>query len=328
MNALRDQKTIKAARRGSITLWAWMVSIGVHAVVLAVFGVVKFSQPAAEDEGQQPTPTAKLSRIKEFIEADVVVPKPKITASEPKVIGAGAGQSAENSSDLAAATNHIFTASKQACQSTGDFARPSVSQSGLSLAGGQAASRGTEFFGSWTGERKICYVVDCSGSMQGIFGRVQQKLKDSITALEPDQYFYIIFFGGNRLIEFGDGKLLRATKQNKSAAYSFIDSVGPAGQTNAMAAMEKVVQIRDSRTGSPSVIYFLTDGFELSAEDARMFSQKVTDTLKESAAAMKVNTIGFWPQNGDRELLETIAQQTGGEFILVADGYNWNNARE
>jgi Mg-chelatase subunit ChlD len=161
--------------------------------------------------------------------------------------------------------------------------------------------------------------------MQGIFSRVQQKLKDSISALEPDQYFYIIFFSGNRLIEFGDGKLLRATKQNKSDAAGFIDSVQPAGTTNAMAAMEKVMQIRDWHTGAPTVVYFLTDGFELTPEDAQLFSKKISAALKETTAPVKVNTIGFWPQTGDRQLLETIASHTGGDFVLVSDSYNWNN---
>ena len=328
MKVPNNPKTANAARKGSITFWAWMVSIGVHAAVFSVFAFVKFAQPAVDDNRRLPIPSAKVSRIKEFIEAEPVIPKPKITSSEQKPASSPAHQSAENNTDKILPSNRVFAASKQALHNIADFARPSVAQNPFSLTVGQIQAKDTEFFASSTGERKICYVVDCSGSMQGIFNRVQQKLKDSISALEPDQYFYIIFFGSDRLIEFGDGKLLRATKQNKSNAAGFIDSVQPAGTTNAMAAMEKVMQIRDSHTGVPSVVYFLTDGFELTPEDAQLFSQKLSAALKETDAPVKVNTIGFWPQTGDRQLLETIAKQTGGDFVLVSDGYNWNNGNK
>jgi len=182
--------------------------------------------------------------------------------------------------------------------------------------------KGVEFFGSWTDQRKVCYLVDCSGSMQGMFGRVQRKLKDSIKGLQPDQYFYIIFFGGDRLFEFGDGELLRARRQAKSAAYDFIDSVRPAGQTNAIAALERAVQIRDSRGAGPSVVYFLTDGFELTTEDEQRFSQKISNLLKRFAPRPRINTIGFWSAGSDRKMLETMAKQSGGEFVFVEDSVN------
>ena len=161
--------------------------------------------------------------------------------------------------------------------------------------------------------------------MQGVFRQVQDKLKQSIQALAPDQYFYIIFFGGDRLYEFGAGslyvgqagRLLRASPKAKSAAYNFIDSIKPWGQTNAWQALQRAVQIRDSKGGSPSVIYFLTDGFELTEQDAHKLPQKVAELLREFAPTAKINTIGFWPASTDREILQSIAEQTGGQCILI-----------
>ncbi len=155
--------------------------------------------------------------------------------------------------------------------------------------------------------------------MQGVFGRVRRKLKESIGNLQQDQYFYIIFFGGGKLFEFGNGRLLRATQKAKLAAYEFIDLIGPAGQTNALAALERAVQIRDSRARSPSVVYFLTDGFELTTEDKQRFSQKIANLLKRFAPTTRINTIGFWPQSSDRQLLKVIARQSGGEFVFIED---------
>jgi Mg-chelatase subunit ChlD len=156
--------------------------------------------------------------------------------------------------------------------------------------------------------------------MHGIFGGVRKKLKESIGDLQPDQYFYIIFFGGDKLFEFGNGRLLRAAQKAKSAAYDFVDAIRPAGRTNALAALERAMQIRDEKGVSPSVVYLLTDGFELATGDEHRFSRKIADLQKRFAPTTRINTIGFWPQNGDRKLLEAIARQSGGKFVFVTDG--------
>ena len=152
-----------------------------------------------------------------------------------------------------------------------------------------------------------------------MFGRVRDELIQSIGNLQPDQYFYIIFFGAGGMFESGNGHLLRATEQAKNTACEFINSVQPSGKTNAFAALERAVQIRDSSGVSPSVIYFLTDGFELAAEETHRFSQRIINLLKRFAPTTKINTIGFWPQGSDRKILETIAAQSGGECVFIAD---------
>ena len=219
--------------------------------------------------------------------------------------------------------NQIFDTAKPgsqapACRWQG-LTKSSASTSALPLAISTNLPKGIEFFGSFTDQRKVCYLVDCSGSMQGVFGQVRKKLSESIRSLQPDQYFYIIFFGGDRLFEYGDGRLLRATEQAKSAAYEFIDSIQPAGQTNALAAMERAVQIRDGRAQKPSVVYFLTDGFELTGEDEQRFSQKIANLLARFAPTTRINTIGFWPQSDDRKMLKKIARQSSGEFVFITD---------
>ncbi|RKY24158.1 MAG: hypothetical protein DRP62_04375 [Planctomycetota bacterium] len=302
-----NQRKVLSRWGGSVALWAWFISITLHLVVLAALGVLKFSRSDA-DYKHRPVPMATVSQVKELIEANPVIPKPKIKKS--------IGDRFRESPRKLLPANQIFGAAKPSSPSISDFARPSA-PTGVSSASGANLPRGIEFFGSRTDRRKVCYVVDCSGSMQGVFRRVQKKLKDSIVALQPDQYFYIIFFGNNRLFEFGDGRLLRATEQARSAACDFIESIQPAGRTNAVAALERAVQIRDSFGVSPSVIYFLTDGFELTMEDAGKFSQKISNLLKSFAPTAKINTIGFWPQSNDRKMLEIIAEQSGGEALII-----------
>jgi len=305
----------RIARRrqiGSVTFWAWMTSIALHAVVLTAFAVTKFSRVEVQSE-QRPVPTAQISQIKKLMQASPVAPKPKIRKlilSETRPV---------QGTDRVLPPTQILVAPKPGRQDLPSLAKTRPSRGVLPLQSSEILPHRIEFFGSWTDQRKICYLVDCSGSMQGLLERVRRKLKESIASLQPDQYFYIIFFGNDKLFEFGDGQLVRATEQTKSAAYNFVDSVQPAGQTNAMAALQRAVAIRDSGGINPSVIYFLTDGFELTTQDVYKFPQQVANLLERFAPTTKINVIAFWPRSEDRKMLETITKQTGGELVLIAD---------
>jgi hypothetical protein len=298
-------------RSGSAALWAWVVSIAVHLVVLTSFSVVRFSHLRAGDK-QRPAPTARISRVEKLIQASPVTPKPKVKRPIREYI-------AKTGEQLLPAIS-ISNTPKPAMQDVSKSILPAASIGrSISPTGRINLPNTVEFFGSWIKERKVCYVVDSSGSMRGMFRQVQKNLKKSVEALQPDQYFYIIFFGGEKLVESGRGRLLRATPKAKSDACSFIDSVRPTGQTNAMAALERAMHTRDSSGYSPAVIYFLTDGFELTTENARNFPQRVSNLLRKFSPKTKINVIGFWPTKSDRKMLETIAAQSGGEFILVCD---------
>jgi hypothetical protein len=310
------QRTVSTCRSGSVTFWAWMASIGTHLTVLTIFGVVRFSHLQAVNE-QRPAPTTKISRVEKFIQTSPVIPKPRVKRLVRENITERDGTKPP---ERLAPPNPTFNAPKPVTQDLPTSFSPasSVGKDRSSIEGVNPPNE-IEFFGSRTQERKVCYVVDSSGSMQGMFGRVRDNLKKSIEALQPDQYFYIIFFGGKELLEFGDGRLLRAAPKAKSAAYSFIDSVQAVGRTNALAALEKAIQVRDGSGNGPAVIYFLTDGFELTTEDTRRFPQRISNLLREISPRTKINVIGFWPAESDRNILGTIAAQSGGEFVLVYD---------
>jgi len=289
-----------ANRRGSIT--AWLLSAGVHVVVLAVFGVVRFSQSCSD------TPTGVrqdcVAQIKKTIDRPVIIPKPKIKkpAFRPGV------KNTQKISETVLPRDRVRLLPTR-------LALPEVSGSLPVFRAGNSGS--IEFFGQRTSRRKICYVVDCSGSMQGLLGRVREQLKSSITRLEPDQYFYIIFFRGKELLESGNGRLVRATVKTKSAACDFVDSVRPGGRTNAVSALKRAMQIKGPGGRSPGLIYFLTDGFDLQTDETAGFAARLETLRRQLAPATKINTIGFWPQQPDRQILESVAGNSGGEFINI-----------
>jgi hypothetical protein len=86
-----------------------------------------------------------------------------------------------------------------------------------------------------------------------------------------------------------------------------------------MAALERALQIRDESGDAPSLVYFLTDGFELTSRNAQRLPQKMANLLRRFAPDTKINTIGFWPAEDDRKMLKIIAEQSGGEFVSVTD---------
>jgi len=303
-------------RKNRVTFWAWTASIGVHLIVLTAFGVVRFSRSQAPQE--RTAPTAQVSRIKRLMQAAPVIPKPKVkrTVRKYPVRTSHKPFSASQILDTAPPTSDDSATSANSTASHDTFSPPGAWESP------PIRPNKIKFFSSTSSQRKVCYLVDCSGSMQGIFARVRKELKQSIGGLQLDQFFYIIFFGADKLFESGDGRMFRATAKQKSAAYDFIDSIRPAGKTNALTALERGLQIRDGSGAAPSVIYFLTDGFELTNADLSRgggprFAQKIVNLQRRFAPKTVINTIGFWPQNSDRMMLEMIATQTKGQFVSV-----------
>jgi hypothetical protein len=286
-------------------MWAWILSVAVHLVLLGVFALVKFSMSSAGTSSAV-TPAVTVTQIEQITKQSLIFPKPKVKKFSLNRLG---GKS--RILDIPTPAKIVPLDKLQQLPQT-------LPAGGTSLpAGGPIVRTSTGFFGQSTSLRKICYVVDCSGSMQGLFAPVRKQLKTSIAALPLDHYFCIIFFGGDRLLESGGGQLQRATPKAKAAAYSFIDSVRLGGITNAIAALEHTMHVCDSAGKGAQLIYFLTDGLDLDRDDTAGFASLIENLRKNLAPAAKINTIGFWAQPNDCEILQAVALRTGGQFTNI-----------
>jgi Mg-chelatase subunit ChlD len=321
-NFLKDRAVAGLGNQGAVKkhrgvkFYALAVSVCVHAVALSIFAAVKITQSTAVP--LQTTAVVSISQAAALAERTAVAPKPKINPVDkgrPIVRTAGKGQSTSIHPALDI-PRQDYRQQRQAGELPEQPARAEV----LTASSGGILPERTEFFGSVAQGRRICYVVDCSGSMQGLWQQVQKGLCESIGQLQPDQYFCVIVFGGGSILESSGGKMVRATEQAKKDAYNFIGSIQPRGATNAVAALEYAIKIRDRTGVGPSLIYFLTDGFELSEQDNSRFAHQVATMLRSFAPKTQINTIGFWPAEQDRKLLEAIAKDSGGEFVVVGDG--------
>jgi len=305
---IRD-KTVRNRQRiagfrvyGGICLWPLFIAVSVHLALLSVLFFVRFSR-ATTAEQNRTVAAARLNRPNESDRDLVLLPKPKtkrtffqkdkravVSAKKPtEIIRAAAGGSRSQSSQQRKQKDFIYFPL--------DF----------------HPRRQAERF------RRICFVVDCSGSMKGMFGRVREELTGLVESLEQDQFFYIIFFGADKLTEFGQGGFVRASKKTRNEAVLFIESIVPSGSTNTLTAFERALQITDGSGTQSDVIYFLTDGFELAGVEKQDIVESISELLIKKGSRCGVNTIGFWPSDDDRKILQMIAQSGGGDAFFIYD---------
>jgi hypothetical protein len=292
-------KMRKLACEGKVQYWALGVSVAIHAVALGVFTGVQLSNPSSNESEEK---SVSMRMVETVLEKPVAKPKPKVETIqriEPKP-----PVKSEQKPLIAEKKEPVVI--KPVTESVVAELKPHVAEPVI---------HEVEFFGQKGIAQRICYVVDCSGSMYGQMYSVKNKLKESILKLNSKQAFCVLFFmDGKQLQMTGAGKLEAATITAKSQAQALIEAVKPAGSTDAIHALECAMRLRDKEGHCPETIYFLTDGFDLD-ESGRLFFVETVERLRESfAPSVVLRTIGFWPQNEDRKMLKTLALNTGGRY--------------
>lgn len=281
---------------------AFSISILLHLVILSTFGAVTFSK-GKEAARKYVTPKVSAARVRKQLKQTPIIPKPKVKEKVVELRKEKQKEFAKKQVKLANNSVDIDLA-KDISQiiETLEIEPQQVSQ--------------IEFFGSQTSMRKVCFVVDCSGSMLGLFREVRNNLKASVSELGPDNYFYVIMFHGTGLIEIGDGKLLRATPANVRRAIRKIDKCPrPFGSPKALEAIKRAIRLKDNSGETAEVIYFLTDGFDFSTDENLSFIESVEKERLTFSPNTRIHSIGFWTNSTDRKMLEKMAKASGGEFI-------------
>jgi len=292
---------------GRYKLWAAAASVVFHIAVLSVLAAAKLYPDSAQAAPNQ-SDIARLAEIKNITQVSPAVAKPNVKYVENARFVPAQEQLPIESK---------ITAPKICAFDSAPVFTTSNSYAELAWSKQDTSPQEVQFFSNQTRSRRLCYLVDCSGSMKGLFEQVKDELIRSIMSLHPDHYFGIVFFGDNRVTQFSNGKLVRASRDNKTKALEFIKSVVPAGRTNALAGFDCAVKMADDDGAGPEVIMFLTDGFELSKNDAYQFRQNIIELRRRYLGNCIVNTVGFWPSESDRRLLESIASVSGGRFVSV-----------
>ncbi len=287
------------------------VAIVLHLAAFAVFYCIK-----VKAETVAVTPEAETAigfeTIEKFVQAEPFVPKPKVSnsivekMSQPKT---------------KAQTNGLLKmGQKQSIDSDSADVTMLVQEmllldEGLSL---KTEQKTGQTWNSFASDRKICYLVDCSGSMKPVANAVKSQLTEVIANMEQDEFFSIIMFSGNEFLQWPTGrKLARASTPNKKKAKGFIAKIQMQGKTDVIAAFKQAIKVTSYDGEKVDLICFLTDGFELSGKKRAKVAQQIINLMNNFATGIKINTIGFWSAEKDSEMLENIAGETGGKFVLV-----------
>jgi hypothetical protein len=292
-------------QHGKVCYWALIFSVAAHSVTLAVFTGVKLS---GRTEGEvSPPPVISLQMIERVVAEPVAKPKPRVEPIVEPVIESESKQPP------------LITDPQPPEPAVADAPpEPESPQVAESIVQAEPQPDEVEFFGQKSMVRRVCYVVDCSGSMYGRMYLVKDQLKKSILKLNSRQEFSVMFFmEGQKILTSGGDTLIPATAGAKSTALELIESVRPSGSTDAGHALERAMQLKDASGKGAEVVYFLTDGFDLDSASSRAFVEKVNRLRSKHAPAAVLHTIGFGSQLRDRQMLRRLAQNTGGVFIEI-----------
>ena len=165
-------------------------------------------------------------------------------------------------------------------------------------------------------KRDVVFVLDRSGSMSGHpIEQARKALKACLRTLRSGDTFSVIVFDDrveymeNRSIEFNDANLLKAD--------TYIDSIGPRGGTDILAAMEAALKLPANKLYVRQIV-FLTDG-------AVGNEEFVLQEIKKSLGKARVFTFGIGPAV-NRLLLDGMAEMGRGTSRYITFEENIEDA--
>lgn len=194
---------------------------------------------------------------------------------------------------------------------------------GIAYAGANVLSdtNHTRFCGTTGRANRVCYVVDCSGSMVMAFDYVCCELRRAISRLSPGQYFDVIFFAHGEPVEMNKTRLIRANSENRQMAMVFVDNqelISVASEEAAwkgvVAALERAFEARSSGGGVVELIYLLTDG-EFNHQKVAEFVRQ-SQLTRQRAAVINVIACG---SRDSQVFLRSLANAYGGTYRFVSD---------
>jgi len=201
--------------------------------------------------------------------------------------------------------------------------RPNSLPSGLLLTDGECFTHVFDPTKALSGgaamARKIVFVIDVSGSMQG------QKLRDAkasfsvmIDTLDERDFLTLQTFSTSGTEDLWGPKA--ATRANKAEAIEFVDSLETIGSTNLndafLDAVGRIDETYDPSEATVPIIVAMTDGQGNKAPE--IVASNVRNKNKRSRA--KIFSIAFG-EDADMDLLLGIALQNGGRAVRIYEGF-------
>ena len=173
----------------------------------------------------------------------------------------------------------------------------------------------SSLLGAGGNARHVVYVIDCSGSMIGLFEDVRRAVLLSIGRLGEDQDFHIILFAQGQAIENAPLRLVAPSDANKLQAAEFLASARAGAQSDPIPALRRALEVLQGADDGGKIIYLLSDGV---FPDAPAVMATIHARNKDKDVHIHTYFCGGDPSGA--ALLERIARETGGLFRPVDGG--------
>ncbi|WP_224363270.1 VIT and vWA domain-containing protein [Hyalangium versicolor] len=174
----------------------------------------------------------------------------------------------------------------------------------------------TEVSPNEIGAKRVTFVIDTSGSMQG--GRMKiakDALKYCVTRLNPQDTFNVVRFSTD--VEPLFPGLKQASQENIQKAVSFVEQMEALGGTAIDEALVRGLQDNDGKSPTPHLLLFITDGQPTIGEtDEGVIAQHAKDGRKTKT---RVFTFGVGEDLNAR-LLDRLSADGNGTSDFVRDG--------
>jgi hypothetical protein len=177
----------------------------------------------------------------------------------------------------------------------------------------QQPAAGPSYYGMPLSGAKIIFVIDTSGSMNGLrIVAAKRELTRAIEELPAEVEFNVIAFN-NRAYPW-QAKLLKATPEHKQNAQYFVMAQALANGTASYDALDAAMQFEGE------AIYFLTDGAPFGGKITN--PSMIVKTISEANRyrRMTINSIGIGvglPGNPFDNFLSVLTQQNFGQYERV-----------
>jgi len=176
--------------------------------------------------------------------------------------------------------------------------------------GGGGIGPKSPFMGVSGNARLVAYVCDASGSMMNKIDLLKREISKAVDSLRPIQAFNIIFFQEGDAAVANKSGLMMANPNNKKKAYTFLDDVSLAANSDPIPALKIAFD------NKPQLTYLLTDGEFPNNDEVIAY---IRERNKEKT--VKINTIAFANAGEEGEeyvkILKQIAEENGGIFRFV-----------
>jgi Ca-activated chloride channel family protein len=174
----------------------------------------------------------------------------------------------------------------------------------------------TEVSPNEIGAKRVTFVIDTSGSMQGERMKIaRDALKYCVTRLNPQDTFNVVRFSTD--VEPLFPSLKPASKENVQKAVSFVEQLEAIGGTAIDEALVRGLQDNDGKSSTPHLLMFITDGQPTIGEtDESVIAQHAKEGRKSKT---RVFTFGVGDDLNAR-LLDRLASEGTGTSDFVRDG--------